>query len=430
MIGKKIGMINSKKLISISFGFIFLLALFSRWTENYAIWKLVFLMIFTTWFSFNKFRRAFFKIVLNKYTFIYFGLMMISIFQGISNKYTIDNILLAIWPIIFITFIVTLYFMMPDHVLKILNKAWIPLNIIYVLNLVIITIQCSGYPLLIKKSWIEYNSFYPDLCCGLFGLNGTHEFTLFAIFMNIYILSKLLNNRCKKSIVIYYIITDILLLYLSTQNDNASIFLILPMFIAIYLLLRIHFNGERVSITLTRILKISIPIIILAIIVINIPFVKRYIEEYVYIRIKMAFRITDARYQINGSNERLAIFLNALSSSRGWLFGWGVGSANLGGGNFFNFAHFGLSSIGSFTMTGGIWYFLSYALYIMRSTRYFIKSKVKFDGYAVIIFISMIVMTIYTILFTSFVSMIWFSLIFLYIGLNRRFYIERARLKE
>lgn len=125
-------------------------------------------------------------------------------------------------------------------------------------------------------------------------------------------------------------------------------------------------------------------------------------------------------YQIAGSNEIFAIVFNALSSASGWLFGKGFGTADFGGCSCFGYGSFGLSSIGSFIMIGGIWFYLLFTYHMTKELQYLVNNRTRVDFLGIIIFGVVCVCSAYTILYTSFVSIFWFGMIFLELGFYKK----------
>lgn len=407
-------------LVGIAWGFILLIGLFCRYTEHFRIWKICTLALFIVLLSKKMFNWNFCKSLNILHSIVLVVVVVAGIFFD-NTTYLFGNFMLIVWPILFATIICSLVNLYGFKTEIIFFKLIIPLNIMFVFNIILALLQSQGTPVLIKNAWLEYNSFYPDLCCGLFGLNGTHEFSTFTIFMNIYLLcyARTYKKRNRGFIYIYLVVVDSLLLYLSTKNDNVAMFVILPAFIIIFLFVSEYLTIGKICSVAKKSLKYVVPLLIIGLVVVNIPTIKSYIDEYVIIRIKMVIGINKSYYHIAGSNERFAIVRTALSQPSGWLFGKGFGSADLGGGNFFEFPSFGLSSIGSFIMCGGIWFYFAYTLLltnILSSVFSTVKDKRPLN---VVIFLVTVFYTAYTILYTSFVTNIWYSLIFAMLGLLR-----------
>lgn len=413
-------MISYAKLSKLSLIYILMIALFSRFTEHYYLWKILLLVILGCLLSFDAFRKALTKILLNKYLAILCGLVLLNFIKFQDQGYFFGNLNLLFWPFLSVLIIVSLYLSDPISVSKTIDKAFIPLNFIMIFNLVVLIIQCSGIPVFIKSSWRAMNSYYEDLCCGLFGYNGTHELTMFLLFMNalnLHHYSKLKHNN--KTIFLGYIfIVNIVVAITSTKNDNIAMFLFMPLFIIIDVIVAEYLKREKVTAVLHKFGKYIGIVVILVVCAFVLPSTRDFISEYVLIRVKMVFDVRNARYQINGSNERLAIPLMALCEEDGWILGKGIGTASYGGGTFFGFNHFGLSSIGSLIMTGGIWFYLSYTMFYSKTIAKMIGSKHKFPE--ITCFLSVIFLTAYTIFYTSFVTTIWCCLYFMILGITRQ----------
>ena len=65
-------------------------------------------------------------------------------------------------------------------------------------------------------------------------------------------------------------------------------------------------------------------------------------------------------------------------------------------------------------MTGGIWFYLFYTLFYAKTIMKMVKSKRKFPE--ILCFGLIVLLTIYTIFYTSFVTPIWYTFFFMVIG--------------
>ena len=408
-------MVSYTKLSKITLIYIMLLGLFSRYTEHYYLWKIIFLCMFGCLCVSRKFVKQLCKIISNKYLIFSIAISLFSICFSNNNMYLISNLNLLLWLFLFMITIVTIFLSEPENVSTVLKKSCLPLNVLMIINLVILIIQCMGIPIFIKNSWRELNSYYEDLCCGLFGYNGTHELTMFLLFMNAFNLSSWSNCRKnKKAFIVYICIVDVLIALTSTKNDNIAMVLLIPFFLVVYLLVIEYLKKEKISIILNKFGRYIVILCVMVLVAFMIPSTRKFINEYVLIRVNMVINVTNPRYQINGSNERLAIPLNALYHINGWLFGEGIGAASYGGGSFFGYNHFGLSSIGTLVMTGGIWFYLFYTLFYAKTIMKMVKSRHKFPE--ILCFGLIVLLTIYTIFYTSFVTTIWYTFFFMVIG--------------
>ena len=415
-------MISTKRLTKITIAYFILMGLFCRYTEVYSLWKLISLVLIGLLFISTKFRFEMKKLHMNLSFLLLVLVIVVSCVFSSESTYIFGNVLYIIWPLLYMATICGLVGSNGRVVENIIDRCFIPLNLFFIFNIVLALIQTTGYPLLIRKSWLVYNSFYEDLCCGIFGLNGTHEFTTYSLFMNIFILTYVSKEKRKNRMLIYcyLVFIDLALLFLSTRNDNVAMFVLLPIFLGIFVLAKIHLKTEKVKKTVKKLLKLLIPIICLLLIAMNIPYIKYYLDKYVWIRIVMLLNFNKSYYQIAGSNERFAIVFNALSSASGWLFGKGFGTADFGGGSYFGYGSFGLSSIGSFIMIGGIWFYLLFTYHMTKELQYLVNNRTRVDFFGIIIFGVVCVYSAYTILYTSFVSTFWFEMIFLELGFYKK----------
>lgn len=406
-----------KKLSEIIVIYMITMGLFSRITELFYIWKIGFLILFVSWCFCRSSREKIGLLFRNPYLIGVLFCMLGSILLAEDSTYLLYNLKLILWPMLFLVTIVSIYLGMPEDIGNLMRKLFLPLNAMLLVNLIVTAIQCMGFPLFIRESWRALNPFYPDLCCGLFGLNGTHELSMFLLFMFIYNLDYAKDKENKTPYYVYTMICAVVIACISTMNDNIAMFVLMPaIFFMYFIMCELFANGWKNAL-ISWVKKYGLFFCVLLFTILMIPATRDFINEYVIIRLKMVFNVNSEIYQINGSNERLAIVLDALSSSSGWLFGKGIGSASYGGGDFWGYAHFGLSSIGAFIMTGGIWFYLFYTLYFANAFSLLIGSKRNAKVIFMISALLIVVYSIYTIIYTSFVTTIWVILLFIILGI-------------
>lgn len=417
-------MIKFRDISKITFIYIIIVALFSRYIEHFYIWKILLLFLFFLQIFYKKFRKCLTNLLTNKYLVLSIIILFTSSLISTTNTYFLNNLNLLIWPNLFMILIVCIYLIYPKLIKELIDKSILPLNIMLIINLIVLMIQIYVKPIFIKSSWLNMNPYYPDLCSGLFGYNGTHELTMYILFMNIlniYWIKKSYKNRIH--ILIYLFVINIITLFTATKNDNIALFILLPLFLVSYFLLIEHFKFKNLNYILFKIIKYVTLILFISIpLLFALPTLRSFIDEFVIIRTRMVLNIWNSNYQVNGSNERLAIVQTSLNNFYGWLFGLGFGTYSYGGGNYLGFEHFGLSSMGSMIATSGIWFFLFYTMYFTKTLTSIFSNNKKFI--IVICFFWILGLSFYTIFYTSFVTTIWFSLIFIVLSILKE-YIER-----
>jgi len=295
---------------------------------------------------------------------------------------------------------------------SIFENSFVLINAFGVLSQIVLTLQVNIYGFMIKESWLASNSYYADLCSGLFGLNGTHEMTYFFCFLVLYNFYyskyRVKESKSKNILALYNLILITWMAFLSTQNDNLSFGFILALMLGSYVIMSSIWEGKKFAI---KIIKYIILTICVLFIILNIPAVNVFINDILLGRLDLMFIGLNSSSAL-GSNERLGIVSYALEREFGWSFGIGLGSsrwvANVGE-SVMGFTHFGLNSISSFVMLGGM---LFYSLYVCFYSWIIWKmEKYKNDYlFLVIVILQVVVASFYTIIFISFVSSIWFCL--------------------
>ena len=299
------------------------------------------------------------------------------------------------------------------NIFSVLEKGLTLINFFGVFNLIVTTIQIFFiHGFLIRSEWMESNPFYEDLCCGLFGNNSTHEMTYFFCFwmlLNIYEAFCVSKPRRKWKLCVFIVSMTIWMWALSAYNDNVAFLGIYAMLVVIYIMYYTNIKyGVFVEI-LAKYTKYIVMICMGAVILLSIPVSQDYIINVFFDKIGRItqFKISD----VNGSNERLAIVAYALQNGYG-MTGIGLGTHCWLGSveeNYLGFAHFGLNSISSFIMLGGIPF---YSIWVLIYSWLLWKLNLDERGkiWFVAIILIVIVSSIYTVIFTSYVSAIWLAL--------------------
>jgi cation transport ATPase len=114
----------------------------------------------------------------------------------------------------------------------------------------------------------------------------------------------------------------------------------------------------------------------------------------------------------NGSNERLAIVAVAFQKGFGWHLGKGIGSWQWSKSGLLGFRHFGLNSIYAFVTLGGIWFYICYTFAYAWILTKICKRRINSKFYYIITIICIVIVSIFTVIFTSTTSTIWLSMIF------------------
>ncbi len=402
--------------------FLLILGMFSRWVELSRIWRLVLLLLFISLMTKKNFAREFKKLVGSLWFIIPIVLFVLSGLFGDSKEYFFFNLNRIMWPLIIATSIAIITVTKPNVVLDLFDRNFYLLNFIWIINIIILGIQCSGTPLLIKSSWLEINSYYKDQCCGLFGNSGTHELSAFSIFMIMYDLYQgyFRKKKANKEITIgFSFLTATIMLILSTQNDNMSLLFILPMFLLLFYLQKAQWSGRNTGAKILKIFKYVLPIIIIIIFFVQIPSISNYIDVEITRRIERMLRFESIG--IWGSNVRTAALVYSFTKGKGWTLGYGVGTWPFAEGVvekvFYGFSNFGLNSMSTYLMLGGVWLYIASAALFARFLYMASYKKNRTGGYYVICIGIVILFTFYTVLFNSLQTMLWLMMTFISFGL-------------
>lgn len=413
----KIRINRINKIEQISLFFLIIMGIVSNYIGLSNLWNLLLVIVFVSLICFSKrFQHSF----LSMWNCLV-GIVLITIFVVINiivtNSgfvYLADNLFKLYKTIIVAIIIVTIAHQNESIFETLLIKSFKLFNIIWIINLLVLTIQISGIPLFIKTSWMISNPYYEDNCAGLFGAGGTHILAFYSIFMLIYNLYYGDFVKPSKKLQIYNCSTAIWMMILSTQNDNNAIFLLYIIFIILYYYKKSQTNNAGLISKIQKRLSYIIVLLIFAIIIVQIPSINKFINE-VFLE-KFVGMLDINNNNLNGSTERIAIAYYALKNGFGWKFGLGIGANSWVSDSFYGFMHFGISSIGSMVFLCGIWFYICISLFY---TNLFssISNKNRSGGiYKIVIFTYLIIISVFTTIYTFSLCMIWICFIFGILG--------------
>lgn len=274
-------------------------------------------------------------------------------------------------------------------------------NIILIVNIVVLMLQVRGTGFLIRSSWLAENPFYEDHCAGLFGFNATNILGVYSVFVMMANLSYMrVNRRRKNGIIAFVVITQGIMAFLSQYNDNTGYYLVTIFFLALYAYTRIERDPNLVR-KLMAIVKYILLMIAVLVIALYLPVLGDYIRENVFDKIQRFF-FYDSFGGASGGSERLAIVRYALRLKSTWMFGTGVGATRWFE-RAYGFAHFGLSSIGSYILLGGFWFYLIYTLTYVEIyySMFAVKIEEKNFMMKLILFFIVVILTLYTTLYND-----------------------------
>lgn len=404
--------------------YLLILGMYSRWIEHSRIWRLTLLLLFALLLTKKMFLTGLKKLVISLWFLVPIMFFILSGIAGDSREFFFFNLNRITWPLLIATIIAIISSEKKEVVSELFDRNFLLLNTTWIINIVVLAIQCSGTPLLIKSSWLALNPFYKDQCCGLFGNSGTHELSAFSIFMIMYDLYMGYYRKkgfLGKIVVGLAFLTAGITLVLSTQNDNMAFLFILPAFFMLFYLQKAQWSGKNPGSKLFRTMKYVVPIVILLIIVVQIPSINVFVNDKVIGRIDRMIHYSSTG--VMGSNVRTAAVTYAFMKRKGWLLGYGVGTWPFAEGAvegyFHGFTNFGLNSMSAYLMLGGIWLYMSSVALFAHFLYMACYRKKKNRGYIVICIGIVILFAFYTVLFNSFQTMLWLMMTFITFGFCR-----------
>ena len=400
---------NSRKitLSKIYVIYVIIMGLAYKYLEHYEYWN-VLLIILSILIIFSMKVYGLNKIKVFQYMMLFLLVLFLIILANSGDNTYIYFNLSRMLPPLLIAVGISLNDSIRRSVLSIISSkhTTIVLNIFYLLNLIIIIVQVFFvHGFLMKKRWLELNSFYPDQCSGLFGNSGTHELCFFTSFITIYNISHYLKNR-RTSFLIYILLTTTTSLLVSTQNDNMAMFIVLTLFMLFYLLLIIQWKTKYFSTRVGKILKLVLISLILFAVLWIIPGTKKYILEVCK---RLQHFVEAVNMKTTGGYERMAILSYSLKSEWCWKLGKGLGYVEIveRGNKVFGFSHFGLNSTGTFITIGGFWFYLFYCFIFANESVYIYNRKRSAIGSVFIVYIILLFFSFYSPIFSSNPSIIW-----------------------
>lgn len=275
-------------------------------------------------------------------------------------------------------------------------------NALLIINLIVLFIQTRRTGFLIKSSWLATNPYYEDHCAGLFGFNATNVLGLYSIFVMMLNLSYAQTfPKHKKGIIVYTFISQVVMAFLSQYNDNTGFYMLLVIFLVSYAYTMILRN-KNISKRIIKILKYSLLIIILLIIALNLPVLGDYIRVSVFDKIQRVL-FYDSFGGASGGSERLAIIRYAFLRKSTMEFGTGIGATQWIQANSYGFLHFGINSMGSYILIGGLWFYIVYTVLYSEiySSLFSANSKRKQYTMKIVITLIVVIFTLYTTIYND-----------------------------
>lgn len=337
---------------------------------------------------------------------IFVGFLAVSCICGIDRGYARKNLL----TICKVTVAEISIFMLANsrhfNFFQELKKNFWLFNFWGFLNMIVLTIQINVKGFMMPSAWLSMNTYYEDLCSGLFGYNGTHRLSIYMTFLflyNMYFAEFEIQKESKqKKLYIYNFFLLGWHFMLSTRNDNMTIYMLTAIFFAAYIFMDMHWRKYPIAKTLYKCLKYVAVGLLAVIIVFAVPTTREFIMDGVIKRIMKLTTVTASTG--SGSTERLSILLYSFENGFGYGIGKGIGYFPFGGdwetnSSVVGFRHFGLSSMSSLIYLLGIWFYLFYTLWITKIYQGMCRHKDAIFFFVILCI--MLFLTFYTTNFTS-----------------------------
>lgn len=369
----------------------------------------------------KKYDKGMVKILLLGGTLFVLFLMASYIF-GVNQGYARKNTLTICKVLIVDISLMLLACNFSFDIFKELKKCFWGFNIWGFLNMLVLSLQLVKKGFMMPAAWLSMNSYYEDLCAGLFGYNGTHRLGIYMTFLfiyNLYIAEFEIKQRKRKKQLYAY---NILLLAwhfgLSTQNDNMTIYILTILFFLSYVFMDMHWRHRSISSIIVKWSKYIIAAAIVIIVMFIVPLTREFIVDGIINRI-VKLTSTSSANRSSGSTERLSIVLYSFENGFGYKFGKGIGYWPFGGdfdsNNHVGFRHFGLSSMSSMVYLLGVWFYLFVLVWVSKIYRRICKSN---DRWLLLVILGdMLFLTFYTTNLTSSVLSVNLMLLFSVFGM-------------
>ena len=414
---------NSRiKLSSVVFSFIIFLALLSGYLGHSdllhfgSIQNICIIVIFicALFFSYRHGidRKLFFKIIYGGIIFIFF--LSLNYIMGTNRGFIWYNIRLLLRIFILVICLVIFFNDEKLNFLRKLQKCFWIFNIFGLMNMIVVTIQVNVKGFLMPSQWLTINPYYPDLCAGLFGYNGTHRLAFFMTFLflyNLYIAEYKMKNNRRIRLQIFNIVLLLWDFVLANFNENKTLYVFTVISLAIYICLDNFWNKKLSFASLKKWLKY----IIAGLILVGVLFCFTDTREFIVDRLFSTFIELQNTNAVKGIT-RLRVILIAFEQGFGYGFGKGLGYYTIiSSGVESNTAFVGIRNFGEFNMASmiylmGIWFYLFYIVWISKLYQNMIKGKDKMF-FSVILFI-MLFLTFYSLPLTDITLAIYVTFIF------------------
>lgn len=279
-----------------------------------------------------------------------------------------SNFLMLLYPVVYTYYIVFLCKNRPYIIDGFLEKGFWLFNITMIVNIVVLLVQIF-VPYSVNAVNADSNviGYYEDTISGLFRYASTHVVCLFTIFIILYDISyvKRIQKRAIRTLIwILVAVMTLISFFIAANSDNKAFFLLLPLSVFTFWL------SGNMSAT-SRLLKVVsflliVPVAIMLLYNFN-DSARVFIEKNFLKTFNLIVSARNLGTTANGSNERIAILLFALSKASTWITGTGFGSSFIYSSGYLGFNHFGQADFGAVLILGGVWFTALLLAFYMRS---------------------------------------------------------------
>lgn len=416
--------INSSFFLHVSLWYLLFVGMIGRYTEKGIYWfagAIVLLVLLVTVYS-KKIWKRLCRLKTITLIIAWMGLCGINILMVPDVQVLYSNIVSMSFPIVIGILLLISKLDNRFSLKKCLRRMLWIVNLWWIINLYVVSVQNTGNPLFIKQNWLSENEFYPDLCCGLFGFNGTHElafFSCFILIVNLWYIEDCKNKLKTILAAVFLVGSESYNLLLSVGNDNKVSFVLIPAVLMIYIVLKYRWQQISFIRRSFRYAKYIIFSLVLFAVLMSIPRIRMTMEEAVFSKISRILFYRNAG-SIYGGNERLAIIRDAFSQHKTWLIGVGMGASLWIEEGAHGFTHYGLNSMGSFLIQMGIWITFLHCLVYSGICCKLVNIKWSSKRKTSIVFALCLLFTIgtsaYSAIFTSYASSCWIFMMFFTLG--------------
>jgi hypothetical protein len=337
---------------------------------------------------------------------IFLTFITINYFGGIDRGYARKNLMTIVKVIVMESGILMFANNRNFNFYLAMKKSFYLFNFWGILNMIVLMVQINVKGFMMQSAWLSMNSYYEDLCAGLFGFNGTHRLGIYMTFLfvyNLYIAEfETPQKVTKKRLYIYNFALLGWHFVLSTKNDNMALYILTVLFFASYVFMDMHWRNYSVLVNIAKWSKYILAGVVAVVVVFSISSTREFILDGVITRISKLGTVTSSS-RSSGSTERLSILLYSFENGFGYRMGKGIGYWPLGGDDGQNisggFTHFGLSSMSSMVYLLGVWFYLFFVIWTSKIYQGLCKKNDKI--WFIVIFLIMLFLTFYTSNLTS-----------------------------